>query len=271
MIQPPILLADILSANSIKSFEDQELAIPEQMLNRLLSSLPLPLPLAGVTLLCQSGFFELGIQLDLRAQGLPLRPRVKQKFDLERLRLDPTNQFLLLRPRGGLQIDEGSVGRRRLSPMAKALLTTILHTPTLLKLVRDRFPQNVRYEHGRLHVDLSSVDAIKSLVAREAPVGHVTLKPMSYLNIHDVDIRKGALVLCYRFEKDDLLEQLRSAPPSGFYKDSAAAAETRATRMLPPPEDRVRETPAERAVRLGIAGVKRGRTLFSRVMRNRQG
>lgn len=268
-MQPPVLLADILSANSLKTLERSELAIPEEMLNRLLSSLPLPLPLAGLHLKCQSGFFEVSIQLDLRGQGLPLRPRVKQKFDLERLRLDPENQFVLIRPRGGLQIDEGSVGRRRLSPMARALLTTILHTPTLLKLVRDRFPQNITYEHERLHIDLSSLDAIKGLVAREAPVGHVTLRPMEYLNIHDVDIRKGAVVLRFRFEKEDLLGQLRAAPPEGFYKNGAPGPSERSPLMLPPPEERVRETPAERALRMGIAGVRQGRKLFGRVMRNR--
>ena len=124
MMQPPVLLSDILAANSLKSLEDGEVLIPEKMLNRLLSSLPMPLPLAGVRLVCRSGFLEVSVQLDLREQGLPLRPKVKQKFDLERLRLDPVNQFVLLKPRGGLKVDEGSVGRRRLSPVARALLAT---------------------------------------------------------------------------------------------------------------------------------------------------
>ncbi len=270
-MQPPVLLADILAANTLLTLDKGEVAIPEKMLNRLLSGLPLPMPLVSVELACQSGFFELSVQLDLREQGLPLRPKVKQKFDLERLRLDPTNQFVLIKPRGGLQVDEGSTGRRKLSPMAKALLTTILHTPTLLKLVRDRFPKNINYEHGRLHVDLSTLGPIQSLVAKETPIGHVQLTPMQYLNIHDVDIRKGAVVLRYRFEKEGLLEALRSAPPEGFYAPGdLSGSERRTRRLLPPPEERVPETPAERAVRLGAAGVERGKMLFDRVMRSRR-
>ena len=270
MQQAPALIADILSANTLLTLGEGELLIPEKMLNRLLGSVPMPLPLAAVELACQSGFFEVSVQLDLREQGLPLRPKVKQKFDLERLRLDPINQFLLLRPRGGLSVNEGSVGRRRLSPMARALLTTMLHTPTLLKLVRDRFPDNISYEHGRLHIDLSSIEAISGLADKEAPVGHVNLKPMAFLNIHDVDIRKGAVVLRYRFEKEALLDSLRTSPPEGFYPDAPGRAESRAARMLPPPEERVRETPAERAVRLGRIGAEQGRMLLGRIMRGRR-
>ena len=261
MIQPPVLIADILNSNSLRSMEKGELFIPEKMLNRLLGSVPMPLPLVGIKVICKSGFFEMSVQLDLREQGLPLRPQVKQKFDLERLRLDPSKQFILLKPRGGLYVNEGSVGRRRLSPIARALLTTMLHTPTLLKLIRDRFPKSVQYEYNRLHIDLSSMEAIQSLIGRETTVGHVHLQPMTYLNIHDVDIRKGSVVLRYRFEKAELLETLQGAPPQGFYKDEEARTEKRTTRLLPPPEDRVSETPAERAYRLSRASVRQGRKI----------
>ncbi len=244
MIQPPILVADILNANTLETLGRSELILPEVMLNRLLSAAPLPLPLETVHLACQSGFFMLTVQLDLRNQGLPLRPRVQQMFELERLRLDPVNQFILLRPRGGIKINEGSLGRRRLSPMARALLTTILHTPTLLKLVRDRFPQNVSYEHGRLHINLSELGPIQSLVEREVPLGHVNLHPMEFLNIHDVDIRKGQLVLRLRFQKEDLLKTLQAEPPEGFYKNPEAGP-SRARRMLPPPR-RARQRIARR-------------------------
>lgn len=263
MIQPPTLLADFLGANTLETLGRGELLLPEKMLNRLLSSAPLPLPLERVDLACQSGFFLLTVQLDLREQGLPLRPQVQQMFELERLRLDPVNQFILLRPRGGLHIDEGSLGRRRLSPMARALLTTMLHTPTLLKLVRDRFPKNVSYEHGRLHIDLSGLGPIQEMLAREVPLGHVQLKPMEFLSIHDIDIRKEALVLLFRFSKAPLLEHLTSDPPAGFYAPPEPSQ--RARRMLPPPEERVQETPAERALRLGRAARERGRGLLQRL------
>lgn len=269
MIQPPTLLADFLSANTLDTLGRGELHLPEEMLNRLLSAAPLPLPLDRVRLACQSGFFEVDIQLDLREQGLPLRPQVQQMFELERLRLDPLNQFILLRPRGGLRIHEGSVGRRSLSPMARALLTTLLHTPTLLKLVRDRFPKNIQYEHGRMHIDLSTVDAIKELVAREVPLGHVNLKPMEFLNIHDVEIRKGALVLLFRFEKPELLAALRRDAPADFYQDPKRPTRD-ARRLLAAPEmaSYVEESPAERALRLGRAVRDRGAGLLS-LIRNR--
>jgi hypothetical protein len=264
MIQAPILLADFLGANSLETLGRGELLLPEVMLNRLLSAAPLPLPLERVDLTCQSGFFLLKIQLDLREQGLPLRPQVQQMFELERLRLDPHNQFLLLRPRGGLYIDEGSISRRRLSPVARALLTTLLHTPTLLKLVRDRFPKNVQYEHGRLHIDLSGLGPIQELIQREVPLGHIQLKPLEFINIQDIDIRKGALVLLFRFEKEPLLLTLRADAPPGFYQDPSQGAR-HARKMLPPPEERVRETPAERALRLGRVARDRGLTLLDRL------
>ena len=269
-MQPPVLLADVLSANSLNTLGEGEILIPEEVLNRLLSSAPLPLPLDTVHVACRSGFFHLSVQLDLRGQGLPLRPRVQQMFELERLRLDTINQFILIRPRGGLQIDEGSVGRRRLSPVARALLTTILHTPTLLKLVRDRFPKNVVYEYGRMHIDLSGVGPIRSVVEKRLPLGHVDLQVVRFLSIHDVDIRKGVLVLRYRFEKERLLDALRESPPPGYYDAPPARAEQRAERLLPPPEERVSASAAERAVNLGRAVGRRGRRLLDAVRRNKR-
>ena len=270
-MQPPILLADILAANSLATLGDSEIMIPEEMLNRLLGSAPLPLPLDKVHVACRSGFLLLSVQLDLRGQGLPLRPRVQQMFELERLRLDTLNQFILLRPRGGLHVDEGSVGRRRLSPVARALLTTMLHTPTLLKLVRDRFPKNVVYEHGRLHIDLSGVGPIEGVVGKKAPIGHVDLQILKYINIHDVDIRKGAMVLRFRFEKDQLLDALREPPPDGFYDKERAEdrPEDRPERLLPPPEERVQPSTAERAIKIGSSIAGRGASLLRRV-RNRR-
>jgi hypothetical protein len=265
-MQPPALLADILDANSLDSMEDSELFIPEAMLNRLLGAAPLPLPLTTVHLACRSGFFLLTVQLDLRGQGVPLRPRVQQMFELERLRFDSLNQFILLRPRGGLHINEGSVGRRRLSPVARALLTTILHTPTLLKLVRDRFPDNVVYEHGRMHIDLSNIEAITGVVTKSTAIGHIDLQILKYLNIHDVDIRKGAIVLRYRFEKERLLDALREAPPEGYYKHNRPPrAESRSERLLPPPVERMQPSKAEKALRLGTSIAGRGARLFRRI------
>ena len=71
-------------------------------------------------------------------------------------------------------------------------------------------------------------------------------------------------------EEEGLLETLCSEAPDGFYSSDDTRPETRSRRMLPPPEERVPETPAERAIRLGQVGVRRGRSLLEKVIRSRR-
>jgi len=217
MIPTPLLIADLLDGNGLDNLGEGELVIPESMLNTLLSSIELPLPIAGVDLKCQSGYFAVVVKLDLRGQGLPLKPEVEQMFELDRVRLDPINQFILIKPRGGLRVREETVSTSRLSPMATAVLTTMLHTPTLLKLVRDRFPKRVNYDNGRVHINLAGTAAMEGIAGREIDLGHVKLHLLDFLTIRDVDIRKRQVVIRFRFEKEQLLAKLREPPPEGFY------------------------------------------------------
>ena len=251
MIPTPLIIADLLDGNGLNNIGGGELIIPESMLNTLLSSLDLPLPIAGVDLRCQSGYFALVIKLDLRGQGIPLRPEVEQLFELERLRLDPLNQFILIKPRGGLRIREETISRSRLSPMAGAVLTTMLHTPTLLKLVRDRFPRRVHYENGRLHINLAGTSAMEGLAGKDIELGHIKLQVLDFLTIRDVDIRKRQVVIRFRFEKEELLAKLREPAPEGYYIPKRPEAPE--SRMLPPAggSTQSNESRAERAVRVG--------------------
>ena len=136
--------------------------------------------------------------------------------------------------------------------------------------MRDRFPGNVVYEFGRLHIDLSTIAPIEGVVSKKLAVGHVDLQILKYLNIHDVDIRKGAMVMRYRFEKDRLLQMLRDPAPEGFYKIApSSTAPQQPQRLLPPPSERVQPSRAERAFKIGSSIAGRGVSLIRRVRKNR--
>ena len=249
-IPTPILIADLLDGNSWSGLGEGELNLPEAMLNRLLNSAQMPLPISELNLTCQSGYFLVTVRLDLRNQGLPLRPEVSQMFVLERVRLDPINKFILLKPKGGLRVNEETLSRSRLSPIARALVTTIIHTPTLLKLVRDRFPRTVNYDNGRLHINLAGMSGVAESLDREIELGHVKLKLLEVLSIRNIEIRKGRVVIRARFEHERLLSILHSPPPEGFYDAPEPEPDLNPPRqaMLPPaPSD---ESRLERAGRL---------------------
>ena len=262
-IPTPILFADLLDANTWKLLGDGEINLPEAMLNRLLNANRMPLPITEIALTCQSGYFLITVRLDLHGQGLPLKPEVSQMFVLERVRLDPLNKFILLRPKGGLRINEETLGKSRLSPLAKALVMTVLHTPTLLKLVRDRFPRTVNYENGRLHINLGGMSGVAESLDREITVGHVKLKLLDSLSIRDINIRKGKVVIRVQFAHERLLETLLSPPPEGFYDNPAPEPSPRARPLLPAARSdnesrRAQATRISRSVGRGVTRVGRG-------------
>lgn len=275
MIPTPFLVADLLDGNTWDGLGKGELTLPEGMFNKLLASVQMPLPIVAVELTCQSGLLLLTIKLDLNANGLPLRPQVQQLFELERVRIDPINKFVLIKPVGGLRIREETLSRSRLSPMGRALVSTILHTPTLLKLVRDRFPRQINYDNGRLHINLAGLDGVRESLDRDIELGHVKFRLLDAISIRDIDIRKGRVVVRYDFQKEKLLERLNAPAPDGYYRTETPpdGPETNPARMLPstasgaPPASRI--DTAKRVISAG-RGVGRsiGRGLINR-FRNR--
>ncbi len=254
MVPVPLLVAELLGGNGLDNLGEGEFIIPESMIQAALGGLELPLPIAGVAVECRSGFFKVIVRLDLSAQGLAIKPQVEQMFDLERLRIDPLNQFILLKPRGGLIVREETLDRQRISPLARAVVQTVLHTPTLLKLVRDRFPRSVHYENGRLHINLAAVGLMESPLGRPIPLGHVELKILDFLTIRDVDIRREKVVIRFRFEKERLLEHLRQPAPKVEVEAEAEAERPAGPRLLPgsveaPPRKRDRILGAVKGVR----------------------
>lgn len=276
MLDTPGLVGDILSANGLSTLGGGEIVIPESLLNRLLSGLDLPMPLESIDVACQAGYVLISVNLNLRGHGLPIRPKVQQMFQLERLRIDPVNQFILLSLRGGLRIREESLGRSRLSPVASAIISSMLHTPTLLKLLRDRFPKSVNYVHGKLHINLAGSGLLEG---HEVALGHVNLNVLEYLTIRNVAIKRGAVVIHFRFDKEAMLAELHSEPPEGFYDPpERPETELNPARLLPEQagasDDRSRPKRAldagVRASKMSVSATKAGARILGRLIRRRK-
>lgn len=255
------LLADLLADNAWATLGEGNLHLPEVMLDGLLAQLSMPDPMDRVSLICRPGHFLIRVRVDLRSRGVPLTPEVEQVFELEQARIDRIGRFVVLRPRGGLQIVEESLGMSRLPPMAKIIMGRILHTPSLLALVRDRFPRMLSYEHGRLHISLAGVDALD----RTITIGEAQVPLLQVLTVKGMRVESGRVVVRLNFDKEALLVALRTppAPEPGADTPAEGAAEADPTehrleprpQIVPPPQ-----TATETAVRIGLqlggAGVR---------------
>lgn len=255
------LLAELLEGNAWDTLGEGRLHIPERLLADLLARAPMPDPIDRVQLLCRPGHFLVRLRVDLRARGVPLAPEVEQVFELEQARIDPIGRFVVLRPQGGLQLVESSLGIGTLPPMAKLIMGRILHTPSLLALVRDRFPRQLSYEHGRLHIGLGNLDALDKTLS----IGAAQVRLLDVLTVRGMRVETGRVVVRVRFDKDALLAALRTpAPP-----ETARAPVD--DRMPAPPTDMPDpgEGAAETALRLGRQVGAAGVRLLGRALRRR--
>lgn len=232
------LLSELLDGNTWDALGDGRFYLPEKMLADLLGGVSMPDPLDRIQLLCRPGHFVIRVRVDLRSKGVPLTPEVQQIFELEQARIDPIGRFVVLRPQGGLQIVEESLGIGSLPPMAKLIMGRILHTPTLLALVRDRFPRQLSYEHGRLHIGLGNVKALEKVIE----IGDARVRLLDVLTVRNMRVETGRVVVRVRFDKDALLTGLRTpgkdddprppvedqmpAPPPGMPAPGEGAVET---------------------------------------------
>ena len=241
----PSLLAALLEHNTWAALGEGRLVIPEQLLADLLGQAPMPDPIDRVSLLCRPGHFVVRVRVDLHSKGVPITPEVEQVFQLEQARIDGIGRFIVLRPQGGVQLVESSVGMKRLPPMAKAVMGRILHTPTLLALVRDRFPRQLSYEHGRLHISLAGIGALD----REVKIGGASFRLLRVLTVRGMRVEMGRVVVRVEFDKAALVAALRA--PAGAAE--AAEAEMAEGGMPDPPSDLPVpvESGAEVAIRIG--------------------
>lgn len=259
----PTLLAALLEANAWAPLGEGRFAIPEGLLADLLARAPMPDPIDRVTLLCRPGHFLIRVRVDLHGKGVPLAPEVEQVFQLEQARLDRIGRFIVLRPQGGLQLVEESLGLKRLPPMARLVMGRILHTPTLLALVRDRFPRQLSYEHGRLHISLAGVSALD----RDIDIGSAKVPLLDVLTIRSMRVETGRVAVRFDFDKAALIEALRS--PGGAGERAEAGDAPGDETMPPPPSDMPApvEGGAEVALRIGKQAAGAGLRLINRTLR----
>ncbi len=257
------LLAELLDGNTWSALGEGRFCLPEAMLDGLLGELSMPDPIDRVRLLCRPGHFLVRLRVDLRSKGVPLTPEVEQVFELEQARIDPIGRFVVLRPQGGLQLVEESLGMRSLPPMAKLIMGRILHTPSLLALVRDRFPRQLSYEHGRLHIGLGNLSALDKVL----PIGDARVPLLDVLTVRNMRVETGRVVVRVRFDKDALLTALRTPRPAEE-DDGRPPVDDRMPappKHLPPPT----EGAAEMALRLGKRVGSTGARLLGRALGRR--
>ncbi|MCA9538552.1 MAG: hypothetical protein KC620_06670 [Myxococcales bacterium] len=255
MIAVPLIIADLLENNTWAELGNGHLNLPEAMLNRLLGSISMPGPIRRLRLTCRPGTLVITVQLDLHEKGIPLEPEVDQVFELEQVRLDAAHRFIVLRPIGGLVLREETLSRRRFSPFVLAALNRILHTPTLLGLVREQFPRHISYEQGRLHISLSDVPALR----KTFKIGGARVPLLSVLHIRGIRIVPGRAVIRLALDKAAFVDALRAPPPEPEATEERPEPEApAASAPMPFPE----ETPVDAARRMGRAGLRLiGRTL----------
>lgn len=274
----PSLLAALLEHNTWAALGEGRFVIPEQLLADLLGQAPMPDPIDRVTLLCRPGHFVVRVRVDLHSKGVPLAPEVEQVFQLEQARIDGIGRFIVLRPQGGVQLVEASLGIKRLPPMAKVVMGRILHTPTLLALVRDRFPRQVNYEHGRLHISLAGIGALD----REVKIGGASFGLLRVLTVRGMRVEMGRVVVRAEFDKAALVAALQA--PAGGGADAsagvagaeaaagaaAAGAEAGAGEGMPAPPSGMPapvESGAEVAIRIGRQVGGAGLRLLGRALK----
>lgn len=263
----PSLLAALLDHNTWAALGEGRFSIPEQLLADLLAQVSMPDPIDRVTLLCRPGHFLVRVRVDLHGLGVPLAPEVEQVFQLEQARVDSIGRFVVLRPQGGLQLVEESLGIKRLPPMAKLVMGRILHTPTLLALVRDRFPRMLSYEHGRLHISLANIAALD----REITLGGARFPLLRVLTVRGMRVEMGRVAVRLDFDKEALVTALRKPAAAAGAPDAAGEGSRTPPdpHMPPPPSDMPApvESGAEAAIRIGRQVGEAGFRLLGRALR----
>lgn len=248
------LLAELLDGNSWSALGEGRFCLPEQMLDQLLSKAPMPDPIDRVRLLCRPGHFLVRLRVDLRSKGVPLTPEVEQVFELEQARIDPIGRFIVLRPQGGLQLVEESLGMRSLPPMAKLIMGRILHTPSLLALVRDRFPRQLSYEHGRLHIGLGNVGALEKVLE----IGDARVPLLNVLTVRNMRVETGRVVVRVRFDKEAFMTALRTPRVDGEDAERPPVDDRMPAppSNMPPPAEGAAETALRLSKQVGSAGAR---------------
>jgi len=248
------LLAELLDGNAWDALGEGRFCLPERMLDDLLGQLSMPDPIDRVRLVCRPGHLLLRVRIDLRSKGVRLTPEVEQVFELEQARIDPIGRFVVLRPQGGLQLVESSLGMRSLPPMAKLIMGRIVHTPTLLALVRDRFPRQLSYEHGRLHIGLGNL----SVLDRVLPIGDARVPLLDVLTVRNMRVETGRVVVRVRFDKEALLTALRSPRPEEGAVDRPPVDDRMPAppANMPPPSEGAAETALRLGKRVGSVGAR---------------